>query len=116
LLSPARPRPPILQKSHLDEPKDRIDLGDWLLTLLVTTFISLFAYQIGATAGHVRWGVRWGLSAMIGGLVVNTYLSFGLPGTSTLILEYQLWGIVISTAAGALLGWLGGLIWRNVRR
>jgi hypothetical protein len=102
-----------------DIPTDRNDiltLGDWLLTLMVITFISLFAYQIGATAGQVRWGVRWGLAALIGGLTVNTYLSFNLPGASTLIQEYQLWGIVISTATGSLLGWLGGLVWRNIKK
>jgi beta-N-acetylhexosaminidase len=107
---------PVATPAIPNGPKETITLEDWLLTLAVTTFISLFAYQIGVTGGHVRWGVRWGLSALIGGLAVNTYLSFGLPGASTLIMEYELWGIVISTAAGALLGWLAGFIWRNMRR
>jgi beta-N-acetylhexosaminidase len=96
--------------------KEAVNLGDWLLTLAVTTFIGLLAFQVGVTSGQVRWGVRWGLSALIGGLVVNTYLSFGLPGASTLIMKYELWGIVITTAAGALLGWLAGFIWRKIKR
>jgi beta-N-acetylhexosaminidase len=98
------------------EIKDKINLGDWLLTLAVITFIGMFAYQIGVTSGHVRWGVRWGLSALIGGLLVNTYLSFGLPGTPILIMKYELWGIVIFTAAGTLLGWLVGFIWRYLNK
>jgi beta-N-acetylhexosaminidase len=107
---------PVVTPDIPTESIDQLALGEWLLTLIVISFISLFAYQIGATAGQVRWGVRWGLAALIGGLTVNTYLSFGLPGASILIGEYQLWGIVISTAAGSLLGWLGGLVWRQIKR
>jgi beta-N-acetylhexosaminidase len=107
---------PIVTPEGPSEPTDKITLGNWLLALMVIIFISLFAYQIGATAGHVRWGVRWGLAAMIGGLSVNTYLSFDLPGASALILDYQLWGIVISAAVGSLLGWLFGLVWRYIKK
>jgi beta-N-acetylhexosaminidase len=95
------------------EPQDHTTLGDWLLTLLVTIFIGLFAYQAGALAGQVRWGVRWGLAALIGGLAVNTYLSFNLPGVTALITQYQIWGIVICTGVGALLGWGAGVLWRQ---
>ena len=93
-------------------PPDKITLGVWLLNLLVIIFIGLFAYQVGAMAGHVRWGIRWGLAALIGGLVVNTYLSFDLPGAADLISNFQLWGIVISTAIGTLFGWLAGFLWQ----
>ena len=95
------------------QPSDKTTLGDWLLALLVVAFISLFAYQAGSTAGHVRWGVRWGLASLMGGLAVNTYLSFNLPGAKELISSYQLCGIVISTALGALVGWEIGFLWRT---
>jgi beta-N-acetylhexosaminidase len=95
-------------------PPDKITLGDWLLNLLVIIFISLFAYQVGAMAGHVRWGIRWGMAALIGGLLVNTYLSFDLPGATDLISNFQIWGIVISTAIGTLFGWLVGFLWRYI--
>jgi beta-N-acetylhexosaminidase len=93
---------------------DKTTLGDWLLTLLVTGFISLFAYQAGAVAGEIRWGVRRSLTTLIGGLAVNLYLSFDLPGSSALILNFQIWGIVISTAIGAILGWAAGLLWQRM--
>lgn len=95
-----------------DLQREKTNLGDWLLTLLVTGFISLFAYQAGATAGQVRWGVRWMLTALIGGLVVNAYISFSLPGAANLLRDYQIWGVVGSAALGSLIGWLFGLIWR----
>lgn len=85
--------------------------GHWLLLILVNLFISLFAYQLGATTGRVRWGLRWALTAMIGGLLVICYLSFGVEGSVEFIIGYQLWGVVIITMVGALLGWSFGWLW-----
>jgi len=87
-------------------------LVDWLLSLVVIVFLSLFAYQGGALAGQVRWGVRWGLTALLGGLFANAYISFNLPGAASLISEYHIWGIVLSVAGGCLIGWGAGLLWR----
>lgn len=99
-----------------EEPRTVNNLIDWLLALLVIIFISLFAYQSGALAGQVRWGVRWGLTALIGGLVVNAYISFNLPGAETLVGNYNIWGIVLSVAGGSLIGWASGVIWRWLSR
>jgi len=99
-----------------EEPRLVNNLIDWMLALVVIMFISLFAYQSGALAGQVRWGVRWGLSALIGGLLVNAYISFNLPGASALVGQYNIWGIVISVACGSLLGWASGVIWRALSR
>jgi len=99
-----------------EEPREVNNLIDWLLALLVIIFISLFAYQSGALTGQVRWGVRWGLSALIGGLVVNAYISFNLPGAAQLVAEYNIWGIVLSVVSGSLLGWASGVVWRWATR
>jgi len=99
-----------------EEPRVVNNLIDWMLALVVILFISLFAYQSGALAGQVRWGVRWGLSSLIGGLIVNAYISFNLPGASTLIGKYNIWGIVLSVAGGSLIGWSSGIIWRWLSR
>ena len=93
-------------------PREVNNLIDWLLALLVIFFISLFAYQSGALTGQVRWGVRWGLTTLIGGLAVNGYISFNLPGASSLITRYSIWGIVLGVVAGSLAGWTAGLLWR----
>jgi beta-N-acetylhexosaminidase len=92
--------------------RSETNFGDWALILLATLFMSLFAYQVGATAGEVRWGVRWGLTTLIGGMVVSTYLSLGLPGTAALIESTNVWGVVISAVAGGLIGWLAGWGWK----
>ncbi|HKJ27378.1 MAG TPA: glycoside hydrolase family 3 N-terminal domain-containing protein, partial [Anaerolineales bacterium] len=91
-------------------------LIDWLLSLVVIIFVSLFAYQGGALAGQVRWGVRSGLTALIGGLLANAYISFNLPGAAALVQDYHIWGIVLSVAGGSLLGWGAGLLWRVLKR
>ncbi|MEK6221290.1 MAG: hypothetical protein N2D54_03495, partial [Chloroflexota bacterium] len=95
---------------------EKTTLGDWLLIIMVTGFLSLFAYQTGAIAGEVRWGVRWGLMTIIGGLVVNAYLSFDLPGSIEIIMNYKIWGIVAITLLGGSIGWWFGWIWRKVSK
>ena len=91
------------------------NLVDWVLAMVVIIFVSLFAYQSGAMAGQVRWGVRWALTSLIGGLLVNAYISFNLPGAAVLVREYHIWGIVLGVAGGCLAGWAIGLIWRWVK-
>lgn len=115
---PEEPTPtPLVETDGLppEEPRILNNLVDWLLSMVVIIFMSLFAYQFGALAGQVRWGVRWGLTSLIGGLLVNTYISFNLPGAATLVGEYHIWGIVLSVTGGSLIGWAAGLIWRNLK-
>ena len=97
-------------------PREVNNLVDWLLAMVVIAFLSLFAYQFGAMAGQVRWGVRWALTSLIGGLLVNAYISFNLPGSDLLLLEYHIWGIVLGVAGGCLAGWAVGLLWRHLRK
>lgn len=91
--------------------EDKTTMGLWILIVMVSGFISLFAYQIGATSGKVRWGIRWALSTMIGGLITNSYLSFNLPGSRELIQAFGVWGVVVTTALGAIIGWGFGWLW-----
>jgi hypothetical protein len=66
--------------------------------------------------GQVRWGVRWALTALIGGGLVNVYLSFDLPGSSALILSRGLWGAIFLTIGGASIGWIAGVVWKKIRK
>ncbi|MBI3159403.1 MAG: hypothetical protein HYZ26_07380 [Chloroflexi bacterium] len=93
-------------------PRTQVNAGDWMLMTLVTAFISLFAYQVGALAGQVRWGVRWALLALAGGALANLYLAFDLPGTGTVMAVWQVWGVAVIALLGATAGWAGGLLWR----
>jgi beta-N-acetylhexosaminidase len=116
---PTKPAPTEIPEPEpeIEEPaRELSNLVDWLLAIVVITFLSLFAYQFGALAGQVRWGVRWGLTSLIGGLAVNAYISFNLPGADLLIREYHIWGIVLGVAGGCLLGWAAGLLWRWLKK
>ncbi|MBW8009706.1 MAG: hypothetical protein FVQ83_00505 [Chloroflexi bacterium] len=94
------------------QPRDKTNLGDWSLAILVSVFVGSFAYQAGAASGHVRWGIRWGLTTFIGGLLINLYLAFGLPGSVWLLQAAGVWGVVISTLLGAGIGWVTGWGWQ----
>lgn len=111
------PTPQETEPAILPEPpRDVNNLVDWVLSLIVIAFVSLFAYQFGAMAGTIRWGVRWALTTLIGGLLVNAYISFNLPGANLLVSEYHIWGIVLAVGGGCLIGWAAGLIWRWMKR
>lgn len=102
--------PPVeAPNSSLDE--GYINAWHWVLLILVSTFVSLFAYQIGTTSGKVRWGVRWALTAFIGGMLATMYFSFGLAGSPDFISNFRIWGLVIATAIAALIGWGLGWVW-----
>jgi hypothetical protein len=87
-------------------------LGHWLLSLLMSLFVSLIAFQALAGGGEVRWGVRGALAALIGGQVVSTYLGFKMPGTSYLLSGNLIWGVILSTLIGAMVGWVLSHVWR----
>ncbi|MEK6256255.1 MAG: hypothetical protein N2C13_02915 [Chloroflexota bacterium] len=86
-------------------------LGDWALSVLTSLLVALFAYQSGVTSGKVTWGLRWGLMSIIGGLLINVYLGFGLPGTAWIIMATDIWGVVATVMVGAFLGWGIGWLW-----
>jgi beta-N-acetylhexosaminidase len=112
LIPTPEPGEPVNINATLEE--GRLHPVHWFLLVLVAAFASLFAYQVGAVAGQVRWGVRWALTSFIGGLLVVSYLAFGLGGSEAFIMKYTLWGIVIGTLAGNLVGWGLGVLWRNL--
>lgn len=87
---------------------------DWFLVMLISGFAGLTAYQAGLNLSKIRWAVRWGLTTLIGGLLVGSYLSFNLPGSVAILLFSGKWGLVLSVVAGCALGWLAGWVWKEV--
>ncbi|MEX2144366.1 MAG: glycoside hydrolase family 3 N-terminal domain-containing protein [Anaerolineales bacterium] len=91
----------------------RAGVVEWFLSTLVSALAGYFAYQAGSRLDRKRWAVRWGLTTLIGGLAVGSYLSFDLPGSQALLANGGTWGVVLSALAGAGLGWLAGWVWRE---
>jgi beta-N-acetylhexosaminidase len=96
--------------------KMQTGLLDWFLVLLISTVSSLFVYQLGANVSQVRWAIRWGLTTIIGGLIVGTYLALDLPGSQTILMFSGEWGVVLFVLLGCGLGWLAGWAWREQSR
>ncbi len=89
----------------------------WLLTLLLLAAAAGLIFWAGYRIESAQWGVRWGMCALAGGLLAYNYFALGLPGSSAFAISNGINGILIITIIGALLGWVGGLIWsRNARR
>ncbi len=89
---------------------------DWFLVILVSIFGTLFAYQAGANLGQIRWAIRWGLTTLIGGLTVGSYLALDMPGTRAILMFSGEWGVVLFVLLGTALGWLAGWAWRETGR
>lgn len=94
----------------------RTGLTDWFLIVLISSVSSLFVYQLTTTLSQVRWAIRWGLTTIIGGLGIGTYLSLDLPGTQTILMFSGEWGVVLFVLLGCGLGWLAGWAWREYSR
>lgn len=89
---------------------------DWFLVVLLSFVGSAFVYQLGANLSQIRWAVRWGLTTLIGGLAIGTYLALDLPGSQAVLMFAGKWGVVLFVLLGCGLGWLAGWVWREQNR
>ncbi|MEX1071836.1 MAG: hypothetical protein WEC37_04335, partial [Anaerolineales bacterium] len=97
-----------------EENLGRTGIVDWFLVVMISGFIALTAYQTGMNISKVRWAVRWSLTTLIGGLLVGSYLSFGMPGSVSVLMFQGKWGLVLAIVGGCATGWLSGWIWREI--
>jgi beta-N-acetylhexosaminidase len=95
-------------------PVEVVNPADWLLAMIVIWGCGSGIYWIGRRSVNLRWGIRWGLMAVIGGLVVFLYLAIGLPGSPEWLQVAGRAGQILAIFSGIMLGWLGGLSWRQV--
>ncbi len=106
---------PTPEPEIVEEPQ-KTSIVDWLGALAVTSFVGWGATRTGAILGRVRWGIRWGLSAFIGGLVLYTYSVLKLPGSEWFMEISEVWGLLLATFMGAIIGWLIALVAYRSRR
>jgi beta-N-acetylhexosaminidase len=78
--------------------------GAWVLAVLLIAAGTWLAYQAGANLYDRRHGLRWALCVLVGGALVYTYLSFGLPGGPELVASGGLLTVLVLTFLGELLG------------
>ena len=113
--TPSTPAPTQFAEETIPEIA-RTGFIDWFLVVLISAVGGLFVYQMGANLNQVRWAIRWGLTTLIGGLAIGTYLALDLPGTQAILTFSGEWGVVLFVLLGCGLGWLAGWAWRESSR
>lgn len=106
---------PTPESDLLPPPRGTVNLGDWLAALIVAGGLSSGNYLLASRKVGLRWGVRAGLLALIGGLLVYSYLAVGWPGSQALIESYGIGGVTLATFAGALIGAAAAWVWYLVQ-
>jgi beta-N-acetylhexosaminidase len=88
-------------------------MGDWLLAVLVSWVGAAIIFYFGRRWFSLRWGVRWGLSSLTGGLVAYTYLVAKMPGSDAYYEKAGVYGVMLVSLAGILIGWGLGWLWKQ---
>ncbi|MBN2147445.1 MAG: hypothetical protein JW726_08650 [Anaerolineales bacterium] len=96
----------------VEPPQAVVNFGDWLAALAVSAVVGAVSYLAISLRGGLRWGVRAGFLALIGGLSAYSYIAIGLPGSSSLIQNYALWGTMATSLLGSICGAAAAWIWR----
>jgi hypothetical protein len=107
---------PTASESAGISPMLRPHLLDWIMAMMMASFVALSSYRLAAYIGQVRWGVRSGFLALIGGLIAYCYLALDLPGSENLLKSAGAWGIVLITLLGSAAGILAVWGWRALHQ
>jgi len=87
---------------------------NWGFSLIIIVFISVIAYQVGATSGLVRWGIRWSLSSLIVGFLIYNYVTLELPGVRFFFPDdASRISLGLCVLLGSSLGWLIAFIYQK---
>lgn len=88
---------------------------NWGFSLIIIVFVSMIAYQVGATSGLVRWGIRWSLSSLIAGLFIYNYISLEFPGVASVFPNgVSRLGLGLCVLFGSLLAWLLAFLYQKI--
>jgi len=88
-------------------------MEDWLLAVLVSWAGAAIVFYLGRKWFSLRWGVRWALTSLTGGLVAYTYLAAKMPGSSAYYEKAGLYGVMVVSLVGIIVGWGLGWLWKQ---
>jgi hypothetical protein len=83
----------------------------WLLNLLLLVGGAALAYWVASRIKGGREGVRWSLCVLLGGLVAYNYIALGMPGAESWTTSQGMFGILVFTMGGQVLGALAAALW-----
>ncbi|MEW6718105.1 MAG: glycoside hydrolase family 3 N-terminal domain-containing protein, partial [Chloroflexota bacterium] len=122
-LTPGSPESPVVETEVVSVPislepikKQRTDLADWGLAVLIAGGLGWLTYQQATRKGQIRWGLYSGLSAVVGALAGYTYLAFNAPGVQPLLAFGGRWIVVGFVLVCAISGWGVTLVFRLLQR
>jgi beta-N-acetylhexosaminidase len=92
----------------------RPGLTDWIMAVLIASFMAFAIYRLGALIGYVRWGVRAGFMSLIGGLIAYSIFVIQIQQSDLLPDTPVSLKIVLTTFTGGLLGLIIALAWRMI--
>jgi len=97
-------------------PPVTVQVTDWLSVLVLVIASAIGVALLAIRRAVMRWGMRWALCGVIGGLLAYNYLAFGFPGSQAVLRYGGLWGTLLVTLSGVLVGWLIGFVWRLLEK
>jgi beta-N-acetylhexosaminidase len=95
-------------------PPVTVGFQDWFAAFLIAIATAAAVAWFGIRQAITRWGLRWALCGLIGGMIAYNYLALGLPGSEAFLQEAGTRGILVVTVMGIMVGWIAGLIWRQI--
>jgi len=88
---------------------------DWIVSMLAVWGGAGLVLWIIWQRISMRWGIRMGLLVVLGGSAAYLlYLLLDLPAHKTWFNHAGLMGVVLFVLTGGLVGWLAGLIWKQI--
>ena len=88
-------------------------LRSWILAILFVGLSTLLTYWVSSHLQSQRWGLRWSLCVLLGGLVGYNATSFGLLGSTQVVMASGLGGVLGVSAVGELIGLGVAWFWRR---
>lgn len=107
---------PVITQVETETPAREPSLGDWLMSLLLSSGLAWLAYKYFSNAINNAWGVRTGLLMITCSLLAYTYLILELPGTEAVQEMPVSQLVLLFTLSGAVIGLLVSGFWRSIQR
>jgi beta-N-acetylhexosaminidase len=89
-----------------------VDFSDWFFSIILVWASAALITWFGQRKVSLRWGVRWGLMAAVGGILGFIYIKIGWFIPINRFLAGGIWGVLIATLTGILVGWGIGWAWQ----
>lgn len=110
-IAPTPITPTVVEEDEFVTPEGFPRLNSWMLAILFVMLSASLAYWAGSLLQSRHWGWRWAICVLLGGLVGYNLTTFGLLGSTQIVLSNGLGGVLGISAIGELIGLGVALLW-----